>query len=219
MATTFEENQAQAMALAGWEDSRRNTAWEDQFLQALTSAKVNLLSEDPQTGPDGWPYLMVELTENSEEPVQRVLAWLATRGIGLVVNPQKDYPDYVLTYGMIWNFRRTGRFIDRRFKAVTGRTELAPGMDITLSEPPEDYLPSEVRKILREFLRDQGILLPRVALLRSTEQTDLVFSLESLRNPPEGEHGVFAEALGWFLPPHYSLMFLSEKDVAGFTDL
>lgn len=200
-------------------DLERNEAWEDRFLQALAGAKLNLLAEDAQRGPDGWPYLMAETSDEASEPAQRVFHWLSSRGIGLAINPRKQYPDYVLTYGMIWNFRETGRFIDRRVNKTAGSVTLQKSREIKIGSPDPKYLPADVRAILREFFRDQGILQPRLLVMDGPEGTDLVFSLESLRNPPAHEHAGIAEAIGWFLPTHYSLIFLSEKDVKGFENV
>lgn len=200
-------------------DKNRDEKWEDQFLQAFTNSTVSVLSQDPQNGPDNWPYLMVEVSEQGTEPAQRVLEWLSLRGIGLVVNPQKDYPDFVMNFGMIWNFRKTGRFI-HRVPAVstgewTGETKL-----IKAGPPTEEYLPAFVRKIIREFFRDQGIMDPRILMISNDGTNyDLAVSLESLGNPPESEHKGIAEALAWFLPGHYSLVLVSEKGLPKFESL
>lgn len=199
-------------------DENRNEDWEDRFLHGLSLANLELLSEDPQTGPDGWPYLMATTSEKATEPSQKILAWLASRGIGLVVNPQKSYPDFILTYGMIWNFRETGRFIDRRVNVKAGKIEMATDQ-VRTGEPTEKFLPGDVRKILREFMRDQGILRPRIAVIENEGHADLAFSLESLGNSPEHEHASIAEAFGWFLPTHYPIVFVSEKSLLRFIDL
>lgn len=87
-------------------DELRDITWENQFLEILPKIHVRILSEDPQVGPDGWPYLFVDTDPSATEPLQKVLNWLAERGIGLVLNPTKAYPDYVLSYGMIWYYRK-----------------------------------------------------------------------------------------------------------------
>lgn len=200
-------------------DPSRDVQWEDEFLTRLTEAKLTVLSPDPQTGPDQWPYLLVT-TDEGEEPAQKVLAWLAERGIGLAVNPTKDYPDFVLSYGMIWNFRETGRFIDRRQVPQDGSVEYRAA-DLKMSGPPtEQYLPNYARKIMKQFWSDQGVLNPRIQVLSTDGQNfDFAFSLESLGNPPASEHAGIAEAISWFLPPHYSVVLVSEKGLPPFTPL
>jgi hypothetical protein len=61
---------------------------------------------------------------------------------------------------------------------------------------------------------------PRI-LVMSTDRKhyDLAFSLESLGNPPTKEHQGIAEAITWFLPPHYSVVLVSEKDLPEFIAL
>lgn len=200
-------------------DTSRDALWEDEFLTRLTDAKLTVLSPDPQTGPDQWPYLLVS-TDEGEESAQKVLAWLAEKGIGMAVNPTKDYPDFVLTYGMIWNFRESGRFIDRRQVPQDGSVEYDP-KNLKMSGPPtEQYLPLYVRRILKQFWTDQGVLNPRIQVLSvDGENFDFAFSLESLGNPPASEHAGIAEAVSWFLPPHYSVVLVSEKGLPPFSGL
>jgi len=202
------------------ESERRDEAWEDQFLTALADSKLTVLSQDPQTGPDGWPYLFSEISESGTDSAQQVLQWLATRGIGLAVNPQKDFPDFILSWGMIWNFRETGRFIRRDLIPPDGQVELSLDRIAHAGTPTAQYLPDYVKVILREFMRDQGILAPKILVLSQDRvHYELAFSLESLGNPPPEEYEGVAEAISWFLPPHYSLLLISEKGMPQFAPL
>jgi len=74
---------------------------DDAFLKRFQNSKLEILDTMPQTGPDGWPYLLVEMNSSASEDATKVLDWLSDKGIGVVVNPKNDTPDYVLTYGMI----------------------------------------------------------------------------------------------------------------------
>jgi hypothetical protein len=208
------------MELVSIADEQRDAKWEISFFQSLTSTNVKVLSPDPQYGPDNWPYIMVASDLEASEPTQNLIYWLSEKGIGLVVNPQKDYPDYIFTYGMIWSFRETGLFFRPEPPELTKQVSLEPGQKLYVGEPSPEYLPPYVRNIIREFLRDQGFLSPKVLML-STDglQYDLAFSTESIGNPPEAEHESIAEALSWFLPPHYSLVLISEQNLPPFVDL
>lgn len=202
------------------ESELRDETWEDQFFTCIAESKVNVLSADPQTGPDGWPYLFVETSDQGKEPAQKVLQWLAGRGIGMAVNPQQDYPDFILSWGMVWCFRETGRFMRRDLIPPTGTFELTPDMIKHAGTPSPDYLPDYVRQTLRDFFRDQGILDPRILVMSQDRvHYELAFSLESLGNPPESEHEGIAEAISWFLPPHYSILLISEKTLPPFGKL
>jgi hypothetical protein len=201
-------------------ESTRSPAWEAQFFQALTSANLELLTADPQQGPDGWPYLLAKTSEEASEPAQKMIQWLAQKGMGLVVNPHKDYPDYVFSYGMLWSFKESGFF----FRETEVKKEGAVEFDLKSIQhagtPTEQYLPIYVRQILREFFRDQGVLAPKILVLSQDRVNyELAFSLESLGNPPDHEHAGVAEAIGWFLPPHYTLVLVSESGMPPFSDL
>jgi hypothetical protein len=195
----------------------RDAAWEAELLKAMPTAQVRVLSPDPQEGPDHWPYLMVSTTDGNDDPFMNVLGWLSTRGIGCVLNPEKPTPDYVLTYGMIWNFRERGEFLTQSPQGAQGSFEIKPGQELMTGAPSEAYFPSYARKIVKQFFADQGVFTPK-ALMVSTDKTnyDLCFSLESMKSPPATEHASIAEALSWFFPAHYSIALISEKAVPGF---
>lgn len=198
----------------------RDLNWEENFFMAFTESRVKLLSEEPQAGPDGWPYLLAETaTTGDGESVQQIFHWLATRGIGLAINPQKSYPDFVFTYGMIWHFRQTGLFYRKQSDVINGSVTLQKDQGLRVGEPAEEYLPSSVRKVLRDFFRDQMVLMPKILMISENgEHFDLAFSLESLGNPPASEHQGLAEAIGWFLPPHYSILLAPQGNMP-FVDL
>lgn len=204
----------------------RNQAWEEKFFKLFSESHLQILSEDPQQGPDGWPYLMCELDNKTtgaaaQDSAQKVMHWLSTRGIGLVLNPRRaPYPDYVFSYGMIWSFRETGFFMrydqgsDEKQITIDAQTLLKTGA------PSTEYLPEYVRQILKQFFLDQGVYSPRVLMVsQNGKDYDLCFSLESLGNPPQSEHEGVLEAIAWFLPPHYSLALISEKNLPSFQNL
>jgi len=200
----------------------RDEAWEKQFLELLPHAHVTLLNETPQMGPDQWPYLLVRMHEEAKEPLAKILPWLAQRGIGLAINPNQEAPDFVLNYGMIWNFVSTGRFLNAANTQIKSleKVELENGQSITFGAPSKEYLPDYVKSILRQFLQDQGLMMPRIAVMSLDNKSyDLCFSLESLDSPPATEHAGIAEALSWFLPMDYSIMLISERGLPRFFTL
>ncbi len=201
-------------------DEKRDIHWENHFFNALSQAQLNVIHEDPQNGPDGWPYLLVETSEQGTESAQKIIHWLSTRGIGLVVNPLKDYPDFVFPYGMLWHFRETGLFYKTADQIKQGQFSLEKNQKVISGDATTEFMPDHVRQILRDFFRDQAILLPRI-LVMSTDGShfDLFFSVESLGNPPDKEHQGIAEAISWFLPPHYSVVLMSEKNLPNFYNL
>lgn len=207
----------------------RNYAWDEKFFKLFSETDVVLLSQDPQQGPDGWPYLIcqtvVDQTKNNFdldriESSQKVMKWLSVKGIGLVVNPQREpYPDYVFSYGMIWSFIETGFFMRPDLAQASGQIEYDQ-KNIFTGEPTLQYLPNYVRKVLKDFFNDQTVFNPKILMISPDQVNyDLAFSLESLGNPPENEHAGIAEAISWFLPPHYSVVLVSEAGLPAFYNL
>lgn len=216
MARTLDLNR-----LSSQPDAYRTADWEQAFFHALLESNIKVEGQEPKAGPDGWPYMFARTGPDATEPAVRLLDWLATRGIGLVINGHKDVPDYVFTYGMIWNLKERGQFLSPKAESTpTGAVELKAGQKVVAGIPTTEYLPKYVREILLQFLRNQGIESPKILMLSQDQKNfDLCFSLESLGSPPEHEHRGIAEALAWFLPGHYSLMLISENGLPPFTGL
>lgn len=209
---TFEE-------LLNTPDEKRDQVWEASFLQNLPRVGVQLLSNDPQTGPDGWPYLM-GTTSDEAEPCERVLSWLSDKGIGLVINPQKTYPDMVISYGMAWSFKLRGSLYQPAPKSDEGSFEISPGQKIYTRHPDEAYLPQYARKILRQFFQEQGVPSVSVLLVSTDKKNeDLCISSDSLGNPPPEEHQGILEAVSWFLPSDYSIALIEEEGLPEFVPL
>jgi hypothetical protein len=200
---------------------QRDLNWEYKFFDLFALTKLKILSPDPQQGPDGWPYLLTEISETATDHAQQVINWLATRGIGLVVNPQGAYPDYIFNYGMLWHFKEKNLFVQIQEKVHEAGPIILPANTKLQAGPPSPtYLPQYVRSIIKDFFRDQGLFgIKIIVMSQDKKHYDLCFSLESLGNPPANEHNGIAEALSWFLPQHYSLVLLSEKGLPQFTPL
>lgn len=199
----------------GVPDDKRDGAWENRFFHALSLGNLKVLTPEPHTGPDGWPYLLADTTEEpTEDSFQRVLHWLSDKGVGLVVNPQKEYPDYVFTYGMLWNFKETGLFFKKSESMREGAFEFQMKDIKSAGVPSENYLPTYVRRVIKEFLLQQGVLAPKIlAFTLDGTNFDLSFSKESLGDPDSSEHQGLLEALSWFFPLHYNISLLSEKEL------
>jgi hypothetical protein len=187
------------------------------FLSHPQNQKVKLLTEDPQTGPEGFPYMMLSTEGSAAEPFLNLVKWGADRGIGLVINPQKDTPDLVLTYGMLWNYVERGEFFTETPMQSSGEIQLTPNGQLFAGVPSESYWPAARRKIFKEFLIQQGVMQPKVLMLSEVFEgpMDLTFSLESLGNPQKAEWTGILEAFSWFFPRHYSLSIVSEKNILG----
>lgn len=195
----------------------RDESWEAEFFSEFPKCQLEFLSESPIDGPDGMPYLAVRVVD-SGEPCEKVLDWLGEKGVGLAVNPDKEAPDYVFSYGMIWNYLLNGEFVTNTEDSFSGERDLevTPGQEMMAGTPSESYWPPHVRSLFREFLSQQGVHKGRVVMLsQDGKNYDLCFSLESLGSPPQEEWQGVLEAFSWFFPMHYSFSILSEDVIQG----
>lgn len=195
----------------------RDEVWEETFFGEILKAQFRFLSDTPIEGPDGMSYLAVEVVEDGE-PADKVFDWLGEKGVGLAVNPNKEHPDYVFSYGMIWNQLLNGEFLTPMETNKEGHQEVefSEGQEMMAGTPSESYWPMHTRGIFKEFLNQQGIHKPRVVMLSQDSKTyDLCFSLQSLGNPPQEEWQGILEAFSWFFPMHYSFSIISEDVIQG----
>ena len=163
---------------------------------------------------------MISLSPDGKEPVQRVIEWLSKRGIGLVLNAKKGTPDYIFNYGMLWNFRERGEFLTKSDPRPTGSFDIQEGQQVLAGPPSSEYLPSYVRKIIYQFLKEQGVDDPRVLMVSfDLKNYDLCFSHESLGEPDPKEHEGIVQAISWFFPQHYSIAITSERSLPKFFPL
>lgn len=198
----------------------RNETWEQQFLAQVPGSVVSVDKDAPSTEYDGWPYLHVSSVDSKGEPFSKVLEWLSERGIGLVLNSHKSEPDYVFTYGMLWSYRSRGKFIGDLVSKQDGKIEIEKSKYAGFGAPTESAVPTYVRKVLKQFFMDQGIIAPKVLVVSEDGRNfELIFSIESLGYPPEKEHQGILEALSWFFPPDYSLVLARETGLPEFTVL
>ncbi|MBY0383947.1 hypothetical protein K2X05_02220 [bacterium] len=193
-----------------------------KFLSSPQTEKVRLLAMDPQEGPDGFPYLMVADEGEITEPFLNLVQWCAQKGVGIVVNPQKETPDLILTYGMLWNYVVRGEFFtEAPVRVGLGDVVMENKTQLIAGHPSENFWPTGQRQIFKEFLLQQGIIQPKVIMLaeKADGPMDLAFSLESLGQPQKAEWQGILEAFSWFFPRHYSLSIVSEKNIVGLSFL
>lgn len=182
------------------------------FFKELLNTKVGLLSESLQTGPDDMPYLFVTTdSENPSEDMHSLLKWCYEKGAGLVLNPQRPEPDFIFTYGMVWNFIHNGEFLSS--EVIVGTKSNTPNASKYFAgEIVESVWPKVPRTWLKKFLLEQGVIAPKAVLLSEDQKKyEIAFSIESLGSGDESEHEGILETFAWFFPRHYSLMLVKEK--------
>jgi len=109
-------------------------------------------------------------------------------------------------------------FIQTRvfFRKKNEQTTIGKDEEILVGQPSETILPHHVRTQLREFLDYYGVKNAKIMLIarnyKDEEKVsqDLVFNIVANQFRTEKEFTNIMEAIGWFLPRHYSYIGLDE---------
>jgi hypothetical protein len=205
----------------------RDAAWLADFLAAIPTAAFRVPPEEIMKGPDGFPYLLFFLPPADVEfqgfSLRAVLDTCLAKGVGLAIYPeQKDKPIYVFTYGQLWSYKSTGRFDarDADTAAPTMPPPAALGGDpakrdqAMIGSPNDAYFPPFARGIVREYLKLNGVGIPRVALVADADgrrPQSLLFNLyrEDFKNDDHLREVLMR--LSWYFPPHYNLRPLVDR--------
>ncbi len=202
--------------------SLRNEEWHHKAFELMVDANVTIENDDPKAGPDGMPYMLASIKIDSKEPCQKLCRWLYEKGIGLVVNPQKQDPDFVFSYGMIWSFLATNSFLPKTAASEEEKKdiEVTPGQQYYFGDLTDDIIPKTPRDLIKEFFKQSKIITPQVKLMSADQQSfDICFSRESLNGLTEKEEANLMEKLYWFMPRHYSLAIVTAKGLPEFLNL
>lgn len=199
----------------------RDDVWVKQFLDNLPGASFK--AGDPQVivGPDGFPYFQLFLPREGERFESFVIEnmkddFLLHEGLGVVINPTDQQPDWVLTYGDILNLHLNKTFYteDDLFNKEKGDEDLPKNAQVVTGVPSETMLPNVARNVLKEFFKQRGFHSPKVLLLMKqyygrTSQ-DLAFNITPKNFANRQDFNTFMQVLGWFFPRHYSYVGIDE---------
>lgn len=204
---------------------KRDPEWAKEFLANLPQASFK--TGDPQviTGPDGFPYFQLSFPEPGVEfqcfvVDNMVYDFLLSNGMGFVINPQKEQPDWVFSYGDVFNYALKKDFYntDNTFfsKEAPQDEKIAEDVQVMVGAPSEFILPVPVRAVIKSFLQFKGIKEPKVLLMSKEKDgvqvQDLVFNFTPKNFEKEEEFRATAQQLMWFLPRHYSVIFYDENE-------
>lgn len=206
------------------EKSKRDAKWQRDFYQTVPTASMSNPEERAMVGPDGFPYLILNIPEPDEPfeafSVVSVLPHLLESGLGIVINANKEEPDWVFPYGTLWSFLEFDSF-----EAFAGENEavpdnplkretLAAARQVFTGQPAESLLPQYARKVIKSFMTDRlKISCPQVFLLvdpQSDYDQSLVFSVFPENYRSEAEFSAVLSLLRWYIPPHFGLTAVSK---------
>jgi len=230
----------QLAALFAVPRDQRESAWVASFWDAAWCGSVALA--EPQTfhGPDGFPYLRLDLPRPETAFESQCLANLAGDcrknwvGAAFFASPD-DGPDqaqFVITFGVIDSLLRYdsphGDPIDlaEAEGPVDGETfDVERGVwsqtmvtkeshEVMVGSPSADFLPPEIAAPLCGFLEQAwGMTDPRVELLVDMKMRPhrvLVIGRKRSEFPEGVDVDHAARTLLWYLPPSRSVMLMSE---------
>jgi len=184
----------------------RDEEWRDTFLKNIAECTLKLAETEVVVGPDGFPYFQLE----SAPKDQNFQAFV-------IKNRLKD-PDWVFTYGDLVNFFLNEEFYtdESIFSKKNTPTIIGKDEEILVGQPAETILPQTVRTQIREFLDYYGVKNAKIMLLarnykdEENATQDLAFNIVANQFSTEKEFTNIMEAIGWFLPRHYSYIGLDE---------
>jgi hypothetical protein len=202
---------------------QRDDAWRQLVLADVDKASFRCGQPQVIQGPDEFPYFALYLPEPGKAFQCYVIEhmkndFLLEHGLGVVIHPDKQQPDWVFTYGDIVNYHLNGEFYTAVPEHMLAAEEvIEQDEQVLVGQPAEEYLPAAVRKVMRQYLASENVPDPKIFLMMrhmkdgSTMQ-ELVFNLSRELFASPGEHHRVMQRLGWFLPRHYSILSFDKND-------
>lgn len=219
-------------ALLGIPFAERDQKWVNSFLENIADANLKLASQEVVLASDGFPYVQLQSVHSDESfkafVINKQLPTLLMQGFGVVINPQNEQPDWVFSYGDIANYELNDTFYSENTIFSHNRENVAIGADekVLIGQPSDAILPKYLKNQLREFLKHAGIQTPKIMLIaRNAEdeanvKQDLVFNFTPVQLQSEEHFQQIGGAISWFLPKHYSFLFIDEGAVQnGFQEI
>ena len=227
---------------------RRDAAWSDLFFDTAWCASVKVASPDVFTGPDGFPYLRLDVPRPGPFDSQS-LANLAgdclKAHVGAALFASPDDPpeaaEYVLSMGLLDSLLRydsplgdpidladgpaqDGAAIDFTKPLRRESLVVAEAREVLVGTPSRDYLPPEAAAALSRHLEQiWGLGDPRVQLMVDTTlrpHRSLVIGRKRSEFAPDAAIDSMARALTWYLAPSRMVMLMPESwDLKSMTPL
>jgi hypothetical protein len=231
----FDSGRTAALAALFAAGGPRDDAWLDRFYDAAWSASMVLVSDDTFSGPDGMPYLRLELPREGEPFDSQCLANLAGdclgRGCGAALFAAPGDPpeaaQFVFPFGVLDSMLRydspSGDPVDladwnlppapppKRGFLGFGKE---PPREVLVATPSADYLPPHAARALHHSLTHRWELAePRVSLLIGTHLRPTRNLVIGRKRSSFGDEAFLRDLMrytGWYLPPGRGLALMPE---------
>lgn len=192
---------------------QRNESWKSEFLSNVADA--SFACGDPQVivGPDGFLYFNLMIPEPYKEFQCYVIRhmkddFLLHEGFGVIINSNKEKPDWVFSYGDIVNFHMNGEFYSKPDPEKPGVGMISNDNTVMAGQPSENFLPKQCRRVIKNYLKSLGMDEVGILLIHRPvpygAYPELVFKLTAEKFINEAEYERVMKSLSWFLPRHYT---------------
>lgn len=237
-AAMFDIGRTAALAALFAEAGPRDEAWLDRFYDAAWSASLVLASDESFSGPDGMPYIRLELPRENEPFDAQCLANLAGdclgRGAGAAIFAAPGDPpqaaQFVFPFGVLESMLRydspLGDPVDladwarpappppKRGFFGFGKAKEAP-REVLQATPSADYLPPDVARGLHHYLTARWELPdPHVSLLIDMQARPTRLLVIGRKRSSFGDEGFVQDLMrytSWYLPPGRGLALMPES--------
>ncbi len=206
--------------------AERNEEWKEQFYKVVDTASLSLPDENVFVGPDGFPYLLLNIPEPGQQyhsySLSTVMSHCLENGLGLVIaRGDMSKPEWVFPFGMLWCFKEFGKLeipVEERIRGELinetaagklSREVVEESRQVMVGQPSEEYLPGYVRTAIRNFAMQRLNMTSLQAFLLMDPAAEppqaMVFSIFPDQFANENEYGAVLSMLRWYLPTHYGL--------------
>jgi len=209
----------------------RDVRWLKVFYEKLPHAGFKLAKENVIAGPDGFPYLNLQVPDESESfeahYVSAHLERLLARGCGVVFNSHRKGYVFGMTFGSFWCFKEFGFFAQPEGKSnekLSRESSLLNSVSTVLNNedssifygnPTEKTLPNYVRQFLNSYLV-RNYKLEEVGIIwladpNNDPNESLIFSFTEAAFSGDEAYERCMNGLRWHLPDFYVVGTFSEK--------
>jgi hypothetical protein len=216
---------------------QRDSRWLDEFQSAAWNASIVLPVEPVFLGPDGMPYVRLELPPAGESVetncLSNIFVSMAEQGLGAAFFKTKLDPaeaaEYVVPTGVLESLRSYGTWDGdpddvaelaakpQQHAGESGveKTDVETERQVMVGSPSEAYLPKHTARLLYRHLTEGWKMEdPRIALVVDPQMTpsrNLVIGRKFSEFPDPEVAAQAARLLLWYLPPRRYLLLMPEN--------
>jgi hypothetical protein len=206
--------------------SARDARWQQELYANIVEASFASPAQQIIRGPDGFPYFALELPPVGKAftcfSIAHLLEQCTHSGYGIVIEPARQPPGWVFSYGELWSLRAYGQVTgdpdDEPSSEPSGVETIEESRKLLVGTPSDSFLPPWARPVLRAFLEkgiglaDPSVCLVVDAALRPTR--NLVFNLFFDDPPKKMPLESAMRWLRWFLPPTRGVLAYNRATLA-----